>query len=69
MEAPIKNRRRAPRAKLSLPIRIRCLDSNWPEELGWTSNVSREGLYFECNTCVRNHLVFQRISYAHRETV
>jgi len=47
MEAPIKNRRRAPRAKLSLPFRIRCFDTNWPEELGWTSNVSREGLYFE----------------------
>ena len=47
MEAPIKNRRRAPRAKLSLPVRIRCVDSNWPEEIGRTSNVSREGLYFE----------------------
>ena len=47
MEAPIKNRRRAPRAKLSLPVRIRCFDSNWTEEIGRTSNVSREGLYFE----------------------
>lgn len=47
MDAPIKNRRRAPRAKLSLPIRIRCFDSNCPEEIGRTSNVSREGLYFE----------------------
>ena len=47
MEAPIKNRRRAPCAKLSLPVRIRCFDSNRPEEIGRTSNVSREGLYFE----------------------
>ncbi len=54
MEAPIKNRRRAPRAKVSLPIRIRCLDSNWPEEIGRTSNVSREGLYFE--TSARHYL-------------
>ena len=54
MEAPIKNRRRAPRAKLSLPVRIRCFDSNWTEEIGRTSNVSREGLYFE--TSARHYL-------------
>ena len=47
MEAPIKNRRRAPRAKLSLPVRIRCFDTNWTEDINKTSNVSREGLYFE----------------------
>jgi hypothetical protein len=47
MEAPIKNRRHAPRAKLSLPIRIRCFDTRCPEEIGRTSNVSRERLYFE----------------------
>jgi hypothetical protein len=47
MEAPITNRRRAPRAKVSLPIRIRCFEPNWPEEIGKTSNVSREGFYFE----------------------
>jgi hypothetical protein len=47
MEAPITNRRRAPRAKVSLPVRIRCSEPNWPEEIGKTSNVSREGLYFE----------------------
>ena len=54
MEAPIKNRRRAPRAKLSLPVRIRCFDMNWTEEIGKTSNVSREGLYFE--TSARHYL-------------
>ena len=54
MEAPIKNRRRAPRAKLSLPFRIRCFDTNWTEEIGRTSNVSREGLYFE--TSARHYL-------------
>jgi len=54
MEAPITNRRRAPRAKVSLPVRIRCFDSNCPEEIGKTSNVSREGLYFE--TSARHYL-------------
>lgn len=54
MGAPIKNRRLAPRAKLSLPVRIRCFDSNWTEEIGRTSNVSREGLYFE--TSARHYL-------------
>ena len=54
MEDPIKNRRRAPRAKLSLPVRIRCFDLNWTEEIGRTSNVSREGLYFE--TSERHYL-------------
>jgi len=47
MEAPISNRRRSPRAKVSLPVRISCLEPNWPDEIGKTSNVSREGLYFE----------------------
>ena len=54
MEAPIKNRRRAPRAKLSLPVRIRCFDSHYPEEIGSTLNVSREGLYFV--TSARHYL-------------
>jgi hypothetical protein len=54
MEAPIKNRRRASRAKLSLPFRIRCFGSNWPEETGKTLNVSREGVYFE--TSARHYL-------------
>ena len=63
MEAPIKNRRRAPRAMVSLPVRIRCFDSNWTEEIGRTSNVSREGLYFETSAkhyleqYFRNHKV------------
>jgi PilZ domain-containing protein len=54
MDAQTKNRRRAPRAKLSLPVRIRCFGANWPEEIGKTSNVSREGLYFE--TSARHYL-------------
>ena len=54
MEAPIQNRRRAPRANLSLPVRIRCFDPDCPEEIRWTSNVSREGLYFE--TSARHYL-------------
>jgi hypothetical protein len=53
-DAQTKNRRRAPRAKLSLPVRIRCFGSNWPEEIGRTSNVCREGLYFE--TSARHYL-------------
>jgi hypothetical protein len=47
MEAPIKNRRLAPRAKVSLPVLVRCFGSSWPDEIAKTSNVSREGLYFE----------------------
>ena len=47
MEVPITNRRRAPRARVSLPVLIRCFEANCPEEIGKTSNVSREGLYFE----------------------
>jgi hypothetical protein len=54
MKAPIKNRRRTPRAKLSLPFRIRFFDPNCPEEIGKTSDVSREGLYFE--TSARGYL-------------
>lgn len=54
MENLSKNRRRAPRALLSLPIRIRCFDSHWTEEIARTSNVSRGGLYFE--TSARHYL-------------
>ena len=61
MEAPIKNRRRTPRAKLSLPIRIRCFESNWPEEIGRTSNVSREGLYFETSARHYNEQYFRNL--------
>ena len=46
METTIKNRRRAPRAMVSLLVRVSCIDSNYPEEVTRTSNVSREGLYF-----------------------
>lgn len=54
MGAPNKNRRRAARAKLALPIRIRCFESNYPEEICSTRNVSREGLYFV--TSARHYL-------------
>jgi len=54
MNAPITNRRHAPRAMLSLPVRIRCFDPTLPEEIGKTVNVSREGLYFE--TAARHYL-------------
>jgi PilZ domain len=54
MEAPLMNRRRSARAKLSLPVRIRCSDSNYLEEIGRTLNVSREGLYFV--TSARHYL-------------
>lgn len=47
MQAPTTNRRRTPRAKVSLPVRIRCFEPKCPEEIGKTSNVSREGFYFE----------------------
>jgi hypothetical protein len=46
MEVPILNRRSAPRAKISLPIRIRPFDSKYAEEIGATLNMSRDGLYF-----------------------
>jgi hypothetical protein len=54
METTIKNRRRAPRAKVSLPVWIGCFESNYPEEVTRTSNVSREGLYFV--TSARHYL-------------
>jgi len=54
LEAPVKNRRRAPRAKVSLPVRVLGFDSNCPEEIVRTSNMSREGLYFE--TSARHYL-------------
>jgi hypothetical protein len=54
METTFKNRRRAPRAKVSLPVRVGCFESNYPEEVTRTSNVSREGLYFV--TSARHYL-------------
>jgi hypothetical protein len=46
MELAISNRRTAPRAKISLPIRVRPFDSKYAEEIGTTLNMSRDGLYF-----------------------
>ena len=46
MGVPTLNRRSAPRAKISLPIRIRPFDSKYAEEIGTTLNTSRDGLYF-----------------------
>ena len=46
MEVPVLNRRSVPRAKISLPIRIRPFDSRFAEEIGTTLNISRDGLYF-----------------------
>src|ERR1019366_6688720 len=46
MEVPTLNRRRAPRARISLPIRVRPFESKYPEEIGTTVNMSRNGLYF-----------------------
>jgi hypothetical protein len=46
MEIPTSNRRRAPRAKISLPILVRPVDSKYPEEIATTLNMSRDGLYF-----------------------
>jgi hypothetical protein len=54
MGAPTTNRRHAPRAMLSLPVRIRCFEPTLPEEVSKTVNVSREGLYFE--TTARHYL-------------
>src|ERR1700674_4727361 len=46
MRVAISNRRSAPRAKISLPVRVRPFASNYPEEICTTLNMSREGLYF-----------------------
>ena len=46
MGVPTLNRRSTPRAKTSLPIRVRPFDSKYPEEIGTTLNMSRDGLYF-----------------------
>lgn len=40
------NRRRAPRAKLAQPVRIRPDDDHYPEEIATTANVSRGGFFF-----------------------
>jgi hypothetical protein len=46
MKSAVQNRRQAPRAVLSLPVRIRPVHSTCPEEICNTLNVSRNGLYF-----------------------
>jgi hypothetical protein len=46
MESAISNRRSAPRAKISLPIRVRCFDSKYPGDICTSLNMSRDGLYF-----------------------
>ena len=46
MNVVISNRRAAPRAKISLPIRVRSFDSKYPEEICTSLNMSRDGLYF-----------------------
>ena len=46
MEVPTLNRRSAPRARISLPARVRPFDSKYPEEIYTTLNMSRDGLYF-----------------------
>jgi hypothetical protein len=46
MEVTILNRRSNPRAKISVPIRVRPTDAKYPEEIGATLNISRDGLYF-----------------------
>ena len=39
---------------MSLPIKIRCFDTRYPEEIGTTLNVSKQGLYFV--TSARHYL-------------
>ena len=46
MNVVISNRRTAPRAKISLPIRVRPFDSKYPEDICTSLNISRDGLYF-----------------------
>jgi hypothetical protein len=46
MKAAVQDRRMAPRAVLSLPVRIRTAQASFPEEVCTTLNVSRNGLYF-----------------------
>jgi hypothetical protein len=54
MEVPTLNRRGAPRAKISLPIRVRPFDLKYPEEICTTLNMSRDGMFFV--TSARHYL-------------
>lgn len=42
-----QNRRKAPRVKLTQPVRVRPLDNHYSEEICNTENVSKNGLYFK----------------------
>jgi len=42
----VKEYRLTPRENLSEPVRVRPCDSQYPEEICMTMNVSRSGLYF-----------------------
>jgi hypothetical protein len=46
MRTTVHERRRTPRAKLSIPVHVRMFDFSCPEEICITLNVSRSGLYF-----------------------
>jgi|SRR4029077_14952787 hypothetical protein len=45
-----RDRRKAPRVKLSQPVRIRPLDDRYSEEVSNTENVSKSGLYFKTSS-------------------
>src|ERR1700676_269790 len=45
MQTAVKECRQTPREHLSEPIRIRPCDSQFPEEICTSANVSRSGLY------------------------
>lgn len=47
LETAKQNRRSAPRAKLSLTVRVRPFDFRLSEEVCTTANVSRTGFYIE----------------------
>ncbi len=46
MLTEVKEYRLTPRENLSEPVRVRPCDSQYPEEICMTMNVSRSGLYF-----------------------
>jgi hypothetical protein len=61
MEVPVLNRRIVPRAKISLPIRIRPFGPKCTEEIGTTLNISRDGLYFVTSAGHYLELYFRNI--------
>jgi hypothetical protein len=50
MQTAITERRKTLREDLSLPVRVCPCDSQYPEEVCTTLNVSRNGLYFATDT-------------------